>query len=208
MATRFMHFMLSWEGVTGVNWQIDKTDLFLAGALLPDAVDFHQKKNTHFMSSRFSLKYSQSMFRERLAKVEPALALGWETHLDLDELWQRVCFRPRLVRVPLLLLCYGPQIGKTYYAEMSAFDVLYRDRLAPETIIQINNCLDRLGQYIPAKDTTISFQQWKDFLEKIRTDCNKKDVYMGLEFVGRKTFDRFCGLAQAKVLTNLQNSAF
>lgn len=203
MATRFMHFILSWEGVTSLDWPVDKIDSFLTGSLLPDAVDFREKKETHFIRSRLGLGYDNFLFAQKLTLFEPVLGMGWKTHLDLDELWQRTCFRPRMARAPLLLFRYGLKIGSKYYKEMSAFDVIYRDRFKTDTLHDVINCLNRLNRYIPPTESGIQATQWGKLLRKLQEDLVKTDTYDGWEFVGKNNFDLFCRLAKDKLQENL-----
>jgi len=203
MATRFMHYILAWEGVSARNFPDEQRELFLVGSLLPDAVAMRDKKNTHFMDSRLALRSNKAKLRQTLGSCPPALLLGWETHLDLDELWQRTCFRPRLVRAPLLFLRYGIQTGRYYYAEMSSFDVLYRRGLAPEGYKAAKDSVEGLMKYVPPTETGIALPQWELLLAKIKADWEKEDTYTSWEFVGAKTFTRFCSLARQKVVENL-----
>ena len=201
MATRFMHYILAWEGVSARNFRRAK-GTFLVGSLLPDAVAMRDKKYP-FYGQQACLAFQQGQTPADARLLPAGIAAGMETHLDLDELWQRTCFRPRLVRAPLLFLRYGIQTGRYYYAEMSSFDVLYRRGLAPEGYQAAKDRVEGLMKYVPPTETGIALPQWELLLAKIKADWEKEDTYTGWEFVGAKTFTRFCSLARQKVVEYL-----
>ena len=97
-----------------------------------------------------------------------------------------------------VVLRYGIQTGRYYYAEMSSFDVLYRRGLAPEGYKAAKDSVEGLMKYVPPTETGIALPQWELLLAKIKADWEKEDTYTGWEFVGAKTFTRFCSLAGKK----------
>ena len=65
MATRFMHYILAWEGVSARNFPDEQRELFLVGSLLPDAVAMRDKKYP-FMDSRLALRSNKAKLRQTL----------------------------------------------------------------------------------------------------------------------------------------------
>lgn len=197
MATRFVHYVLAIEGLNKCNLPLEEKLQFLEGALLPDVAPFHMKKKTHFNRFRWRLGANRDLMEKTLADLPVKMRLGWELHLELDKLWQALCFVPNLYRLPGLLILYGGCIGKKYYEELSDFDLWVRERL-PEANLQIClSILSDLEEKVLPEHEWIDAPRWRMFLGLIRDDFIKERKYKGPPFVGEKSFRKFYESGQA-----------
>jgi hypothetical protein len=191
MATRFVHYILAADSLAARDLPQEEVLEYLAGTLLPDAAPFSAKKKTHFNRLRWGVGGDRRSMEKVLVDLPLLMRRGWEFHLDLDRLWQSVCFLPNLYRLPGLLLRYGGQIGKKYYEELSDFDLCVRERLPQERLTQFVTVLDELEKYPLPTHEWIDPAEWHSFLTLIRGDFTKTRKYQGPPFVGERSFKRF-----------------
>ena len=193
MATRLMHLLLSWEALEDSTFTESEKDDFFMGTLLPDAVESSMKIRTHFHRHRFSLGYDARILFSNLGMLPPMIKSGWQAHLELDILWQRICFRPRIWMIPLFILRYGSRLKKEYYEELSFFDVLYLQRFNGGEIEAIKDCLERLCDRQPPKEAGIKLSNWQKLLELLLVDLKKDEsTQYNISLITSRCFYDFC----------------
>lgn len=191
MATRFVHYILAVNELTNDKFTEEERLQFLIGAVLPDVTFFHLKKRTHFNRFRWRIGTDRALVDQALDRLPAKVRQGWELHLNLDKLWQNICFLPNLYRLPGLLLRYGRKIGKKYYEEISDFDLWVRERTSSEALKLGQTYLDALAHYNLPDHELIDNSRWPMFLDLLRDDFTKQPSYQGPPFVGEKSFSKF-----------------
>lgn len=192
MATRFMHTILAFQTAQKLGLSDGEQIQWIMGSLLPDAVARSEKRTTHFNGFPGSIKRNSNQLEQRLIQAPYWVRMGWLFHLDLDDLWQTTCMRPRLFLAPLFILRYGLGVSKIYYQELSHYDVVFRQRLAPEVIDTLRNELEVLLGATPEQWTGICREQWKTLIQKVLEDLTKESSYNGPWMIGEKCFWNYC----------------
>lgn len=192
MASHFMHLLLSSEGLDRMNLNEEETLQFLAGAVLPDAAEFRNKKQTHYRQSRWNAMTGPDSLTTAFNRVPAWLLNGWEIHLDLDRLWQKICLRPSLIRLPGLMLHYGLHLSSRYYEELSGFDVKVRRTLPEQRLLFLEDAIQRLQTFQIPSGLPIDDERWINFLNLLKRDLTKDFTYSGPPIIGWQRFEGFC----------------
>lgn len=198
MATRFMHSILAWQSVRGI--AINKEDGldYLMGSLLPDAVQRRQKRATHFKPYPGCLRWNTKRMEEYLRGSSSWLKMGWTLHLDLDDLWQTICVRPRLFLAPFFILRYPSSISSVYYRELSHYDTLFRNRISEEEMLLFQQDLLRLAEADP-EPMKIRREDWQQLISNVQSDLTKESTFNGPWMIGEERFWRFYESAKRRM---------
>lgn len=199
MATRLLHLSLSVEALDSLHLTSEETLQFLTGAIIPDAVGTHHKTETHFNKGRWSAGYDPRKLDDGLKELPIWLKNGWEVHLELDRLWQKICLRAIWYRVPDLLLRFGPSAARRYYEELSGFDILFRNALPADRLANLKTVVKLLQDYRIPDHLFIDKNEWKAFLNRLEEDLQKETTYSGPPIIGRKRFERFCCYSRQRI---------
>lgn len=199
MATRFIHSVLAWQSAQNNDCSEQERRELLMGSLLPDAIERRKKKETHFNPYPGCLWRNNNQMSQKLRTATVWTRQGWLLHLDLDDLWQTTCVRPRLFLAPYFLLRYGISISQRYYRELSYFDVLFRSQLSTLEIDQLRQDLGVLSGAELREWPNISVVEWRGLIEKIQWDLSKESPFQGPWMIGEDRFWSFLNKARRRL---------